>query len=425
MRALYSLVMMLATPFVLGYLALRGLRDTRYWHGWPERLVLGRVSRPSEIVIHAASVGEVNAAAALVRGLLATPGTGRLLLTTFTPTGAARARALFGDRLAYALAPLDLPGATRRFLQRHRPSAMLIVETEIWPNLLAAARQRQIPAIVVNARLSEQSMRNYTRIGGWMRPAFAGLDRVLAQSTGDAERFERCGTPRSRIEVSGNLKFDAAAPPDSRAIGALLRQEWGDDRPVLVAGSTHEGDETALLEAFGAILTRFPSALLVLAPRHPERFHRVATRISKRGYRLGRHSETGPDDQRTQCLLVDAIGVLQNYYAAADLAFVGGTLAPVGGHNLLEPAALGKPLLFGPHLDNVREIAAQLLEAGAAVQVGNAQDLAEEVKTLLEDASRRTGMGLAGARLVANGQGALKRTLDVIGALLAASRGSR
>ena len=424
MRVAYSLFMLLATPFVLVHFALRGLRDARYWRGWSERLVLGGSSGICEILVHAASLGEVNAAAPLVRALLARPGAGPILFTTFTPTGAARVRELFGGQLQQALAPLDLHGASRRFLAAHKPSVLVIVETELWPNLLHQARRQDVPVVLVNARLSARSMKGYGRLAALMRPAFAGLHRVLAQSAADAERFRLCGTPAERVAEAGNLKFEAHLQDGVVEAGSALRQAWGEDRPVLVAGSTHELDEAALFTAFARVLGTLPNALLVLAPRHPERFERVAARIGERGFSLARHSRGESVPASTQCLLVDAMGVLQPHYAAADLAFVGGTLAPVGGHNLLEPAALGKPVLFGPHLDAVVEIAARLLTAGAGRRVENSEDLSATLLELLPDRARRARMGQAGAELVAAGQGALQRSLAAIDEALAASRGS-
>ena len=424
MRVLYSLFMLLATPFVLAHFALRGLRDARYWRGWSERLVLGGSSGPCEILVQAASLGEVNAAAPLLRALLARPSAGPILITTFTPTGAARVRELFGGQLRHLLAPLDLHGATRRFLLGHRPSLLVIVETELWPNLLHQARRQNTPVLLVNARLSMRSVNGYRRLGALMRPAFAGLHQVLAQSGADAERFRQCGTPGARVEVAGNLKFETNLPDGAAGPGAALRQAWGTDRLVLVAGSTHEQDEEVLLSACASVFHTLPDVLLVLAPRHPERFERVAAGIAARGFSLARHSRGEVVGAHTQCLLVDAMGVLQQHYAAADLAFVGGTLAPVGGHNLLEPAALGKPVLFGPHLDAVSEIAERLLTAGAGRLVRDAGDLSKALLELLPDPARRARMGQAGTDLVAAGQGALQRSLAAIDEALSANPGS-
>jgi 3-deoxy-D-manno-octulosonic-acid transferase len=423
MRALYSLVLILAMPMVFGYFALRGLRDPRYLRGWGQRLALGK-GEPCDLVLHAASLGEVNAAAPLLRSLAGLQPPVRILVTTVTPTGAARAQELFGAQVQHAMAALDLPDAVRRFLGRHRPKLLVLVETEIWPNLLHAARQRDLPALVVNARLTESSLRGYRRWTRLLRPAFAGLNGVLAQTATDARRFERCGVPPERVEVSGNLKFDAPPSPQSLAAGRALRATWGEQRPVLVAGSTHEADESALLAAFRDLQSLHPDALLVLAPRHPERFARVADSVRSAGLPLARHSQGEAVSASVQCLLLDAMGELQAHYAAADLTFVGGTLAAIGGHNLLEPAALGKPVLFGPHLDNVRDIADSLLQGGAALMVADAAELTQAVDRLLNSPESCRQMGQAGAELVKSGQGALARTLEVIRDRLETSPGS-
>jgi len=414
MRLLYSLFMYLATPMVFGYFAVRGLRDARYRQRWGERLGFGADSPAGAILVHAASLGEVNAASPLVQALLDRAGGTPVLLTTFTPTGAHRAEELFGKRLTSCHLPLDLPGATRRFLERHEPSMLVIMETEIWPNLFHAAAARGLPLVIVNARLSEKSLRGYRRLGALIGPALGGVSRVLAQSRDDADRFAACGAKAEQIDVVGNLKFDVSIAASLKEAGELLRAGWDVARPVLVAGSTHAPDEAVLLASFTDILKVHPNALLVLAPRHPERFQDTAGAAREAGLEVHLHSSGGVPASGEQCLVVDAMGELLRYYAAADLAFVGGTIAPVGGHNLLEPAALGKPLLFGEHTANVREISRQLLESGAARQVLNREDLASTVCALLGDGAERDRMGQAGIGLVENGRGALERTLAAI-----------
>lgn len=415
MRRLYSLFMYLVTPIVMGYFALRGLRDSRYWHRWNERLAYApAVGPPGRIMVHGSSMGEINAASPLVQALLKVPRSPGLLITTFTPTGAGRARELFGQQAQHCHLPLDLPSAMRRFLDRQQPSLIIIMETEIWPNLIHFATTLGIPVLIANARLSEKSVHGYLRLKALIRPALGRLRAILAQSVVDGARFIRCGAEPGAVIVTGNLKFDADVPASLVETGELLRASWGVNRPVLVAGSTHEDDEASLLEAFPAVLKKHPHALLVLAPRHPERFQEAARKASDAGLNTLLRSAGKSPTGEIQCLVVDTMGLLPSYYAAADVAFVGGTIADIGGHNVLEPAALGKPLLVGPHTRNVGETAARLIEAGAARRVQRPAEIAAALIELFGDASRRDRTGQSGSRLVEKGRGALERTLAEI-----------
>ncbi len=417
MRRLYSLLLALASPLVFGYFALRGMRDRRYLQRWGERL--GWTTPPAgpfDVLVHAASLGEVNAAQPLVSALLARDPAPRILVTSITPTGSHRITELFGDRVAHRYLPIDLPGAMRRLLKTVRPAKLVIVETEIWPNLYAETRSRGIPLVMVNARLSRQSVRGYQRFPRLIGDALNSADRILAQGSRDVERFIRCGAEASRVERAGNLKFDIQLSPSLLETGDLLRAGWGVQRPVLVAGSTHEDDERVLFAAFQRLRERHRGALLVLAPRHPERFQRAAQDAEAAGLSVRRRSDSRLPGS-ADCLLLDTMGELLSYYAAADVAFVGGTLADIGGHNLLEPAALGKPLLFGPHTANVKETATRLLETGAARRVLTVDDVTREVGHLFGHPVTRDRMGQAGLALVQRGRGALARTLDVLDGL--------
>lgn len=417
MRSLYSLLVALATPAFLAYFAFRGLRDRRYLSRWGERLGWRAAPEgPFDFLLHAASLGEVNAAMPLLDSLLERDPAPRLLVTTMTPTGSARVLELYGDRVAHCYLPMDLPGAMRRLLRQARPRQLVVVETEIWPNLFAAARRQELPLVVANARLTRKSEQGYRRLGRLMGPALRSANAILAQGSRDAARFIRCGADPDRVSVSGNLKFDIRLPASLLETGDLLRAAWGQERPVLVAGSTHEGDEAVLFPAFLELLQQHPQALLVLAPRHPERFARAAQDASAAGLAVARRSDSrfpGP----ANCLVLDTMGELLDYYAAADVAFVGGTIAEVGGHNLLEPAALGKPVLFGPHTAHVRDTATRLLESGAARRVLTVADVVETVDPLFTHPATRDRMGQAGLALVEQGRGALQRTLDTLDAL--------
>lgn len=414
MRRLYTLLLVLAIPGALIYFALRGLRERRYLQRWGERLgTTAAPEGPFDYLVHAASLGEVNAAQPLVQSLLARSPATRILLTTITPTGSQRVTELFRERVAHCYLPLDLPGAMRRLLRRSRPGALVIIETEIWPNFYAAARERDLPLVIANARLSRSSVDSYRRFRRLMAPALQGVARILAQDERDVRRFLECGADPERVERAGNLKFDIQLSPTLLETGELLRAGWGVQRPVLAAGSTHEDDERVLFSAFRRILERHPQALLVLAPRHPARFARAAQDAKAAGLDVRRRSESRLPGA-SNCLVLDTMGELLAYYAASDVAFVGGTIADIGGHNLLEPAALGKPVLFGPRTGHVKETAIRLLETGAARRVLTAEDVRREVDQLFRHPATRDRMGQAGLQLVDQGRGALARTLAVL-----------
>jgi 3-deoxy-D-manno-octulosonic-acid transferase len=424
MRRLYSLLLYLLTPLVLAYLFIRGLRDSAYLARWAERFAaFAPPERRGGIVVHAVSMGEVNAASALVRELgLHFPDL-PLCVTAFTPTGSARVRALFGDRVFHVYSPLDLPGTVRRFFKRLKPRLLIVMETEIWPNLFHQAAQRGIPLVMANARISDGSLDRYRRFGKLTASTLENASRIAAQSERDAERLVAIGAPAGRITVTGNLKFDLSVPPSLSEEGKSIRAGWGTNRLALVAGSTHEADEQALLAAFGALLNEYPQSLLVLVPRHPERFERAARLAQAAGLETHLLSQGSPCPPAARCLVIDRMGELLRYYAAGDIAFVGGTIASIGGHNVLEPAALARPLLFGPHTANVAEISDQLLERGAALRVCDAGDVEAALRRLFDQAELRDRMGRAALALVRDGQGALNRTLAIVEELLTEEAG--
>jgi len=419
MRSLYTLLLYLATPLVLLHLLLRGLRSRDYLKRWPERF--GRFDPPGRtggIVVHAVSMGEVNAASMLVQELLRRFPEQPLYLTTLTPTGSARVGELFADRVSHVYVPLDLPGAVRRFLDRVRPRLLVIMETEIWPNLYHQAAARGIPILIVNARISERSVGAYRRLRPLIGAALRKVSGIAAQSPVDRQRLLQIGAREAQITVTGNMKFDVRMPPSLAEQGEAIRLAWGTQRRVLVAGSTHEGDERALLSAFVRLLATFPDALLVLVPRHPERFARAAQLARQSGLSVSLRSGGISCPAATQCFVVDAMGELLQFYAAGDVAFVGGSIDPVGGHNVLEPAALSRPVLFGPHTANFADITRQLVESEAAFRVADAEQLEAAVRRLFSGPELRDRMGRAGFELVKSGQGAVGRTLEMIEAQL-------
>jgi 3-deoxy-D-manno-octulosonic-acid transferase len=422
MRRLYSLVIHCAVPFAFAVVLWRGLRDRSYRQALGERFGWGRrVSSAPSIWLHAVSLGEMTAAAPLVRALTSRHPHNPLVLTTATVTGRARARGLFGDSVDVRFLPYDTPGAVARFLDRVRPRLAIIMETELWPNLYMECERRGVPLALASARLSAQSVSRYQRFGSLFRGIFSASSLIAAQTALDAERFIAIGAQSARTYVVGNIKFDTEPAPKVLEQGRELRRLFGADRPVWIAGSTHSGEEEQVLAAHREVLAAEPGALLLLVPRHPDRFEAVADLLRRREWRFTRRSRGAAPDEATAVVLVDSVGELAALYAAADVAFVGGSLVPIGGHNLLEPAALGLPVLTGPSHANSKDIARLMLEQGAALQVADARELAAAVVSLLADPAERARVGAIGRHIVESNRGAVARVLELIEPLLADS----
>lgn len=415
MRVLYTLTMYLLTPVILYRLAFRGLRARGYFSRWFERF--GFFPDPNiqaAIWVHAVSVGEVNAAAPLIDALRERYADHPFVVTTVTPTGSDRVRQLWGDLVFHVYLPYDLPAAVRRFLARVNPCIAVIMETEIWPNLFFECERAGVPIVVANARLSRQSLDGYGPVRPLARAAIRSATFVAAQSQHDAERFRELGARPESLHVVGNVKYDMRVPADVGRHAVEWRTRWGVGRPVWLAASTHEGEEQAVIEAHSQVLRRFPDALLLVAPRHPERFRPMAQLCRSYGFVTATRSEDGCAESQTQCFVIDTLGELVAFCAAADVAFVAGSLESIGGHNVLEPAALGVPVLVGPHTFNFEEVTDALLDRGAALRVSDAEGLAAEVQRLLGDPARRAAMGRAAIEAVEHQRGAVQRTLRII-----------
>lgn len=410
MRVLYSLLFYLLVPFILVRLNYKGRSVPGYRSRWSERFALQPIpdSERGVIWVHAVSVGEVEAAVPLVRALQAQ---GRVLLTTTTPTGSARVRALFGDTLSHVYLPYDLPDAVQRFLDGYRPSVAIIMEVEIWPNLFAGCGKRAIPLYLINARLSEKSARGYQRLHRFVASTLANVTRLCAQGEADAARFAALGLPGERIVVTGSIKFDLELPEDLPEQGKALRASLFGQRPVWIAASTHAGEEEQVLEVYLALRRDDPDLLLLLAPRHPERSPAIANLCRQRGLQCVTRTAGVPCAPDTTVFILDTLGELKQFYATGDIAFIGGSLVPAGGHNVLEPAALGVPILFGPLMDNFVEISRKLLAEGGAVQVRDQSELCEQVSGLLADAAARKRLGESAQRFIAANRGAVQATL--------------
>lgn len=414
-RFIYTVVMYLLTPVILYRLAARGLRYRGYFSRWRERF--GFFPDPGirdSIWIHAVSVGEVNAALPLIRALMRHYRDSSFVITTVTPTGSERVLQQFGEEVFHVYLPYDLTASVERFLDRVRPRLAVIMETEIWPNLFITCASRGIPIVVANARLSNKSLRGYGPVRPLARRAIRCARFVAAQSESDAERLRDLGAIPERMAMVGNLKFDMELPEGVRELGMRFREEWGPRRPVWIAASTHDGEEMPVLKAHAAVLRRLPDALLLIAPRHPERFRPVITACRALGFRTATRSEDGCADPESQCLVIDSMGELMRFYAASDVAFVGGSLTPIGGHNLLEPAALAVPVLVGPETFNFEEITEDLIGAGAAERIADADALGPAVLHLLMRAAERRTRGEAARTVMERERGAVARTMAII-----------
>jgi 3-deoxy-D-manno-octulosonic-acid transferase len=413
----YSLFFRIALPFVLLRLWWIGRTNPEAFVRWQERLGYVEAFDEPVIWVHAVSVGETIAAAPLVKALLRRNPDIPILMTAMTPTGSARARALFGDRVHYAFSPYDTPGAVRRFVGRVRPRALVIMETELWPNMIALSRQRQVPIFLINARLSGRSARGYERVASLVRPLLRSISWIAAQAEEDAGRFLRIGATPESVSVTGSIKFDVEVSDEVRAESSGLRVALGTDRPVWIAASTHDGEDRQILEAHQQILKHFPSALLMIVPRHPERFDDVARLIDSMGLSLVRRSQSETDGGGkigSEVYLGDTMGELLMLYGASDVAFVGGSLIERGGHNPLEPAAWGIPVLSGPHIFNFETIYERLDSGQGLFITDSAESLSRCVVHLFSDKSASQKAGNNALAVVNANRGALEKVVDGI-----------
>ncbi|MBS1141959.1 MAG: Three-deoxy-D-manno-octulosonic-acid transferase, N-terminal [Proteobacteria bacterium] len=408
-RIAYSLLLYLITPLIWLRLLWRGRRQPEYLANLGERYGFYRQPVPAKLIwVHAVSVGETRAAQPLIEGLQARWPEHRILLTGMTPTGRAAGLEVYGDKVIQAYLPYDYPGAVTRFLRHFSPAFGVLMETEIWPNLLNGAKRQGVPVVLANARLSVRSARGYGRLSGLVGPAFAALSGVAAQTRGDAERIVALGA--KTVEVCGNLKFDVTPPADKIALGQAWRQEIG-HRPVWLAASTREGEELLVLEAWRHVA--IPNALLVLVPRHPQRFDEVAALLQQQGISVVRRSDGLPAPE-TQVWLGDSMGEMAAYFTLADLSFIGGSLLPLGGQNLIEAAACGCPVLVGPHTFNFLQATEDAIAAGAAQRVENPEMLGAVVERLLTGPAELAAMRTATGEFARAHQGAAGRMLTLI-----------
>jgi 3-deoxy-D-manno-octulosonic-acid transferase len=417
---LYTLIFYLLTPFILLRLLWRSRYKKAYRQDIAQRFAYFKI--PSQfqggLWIHTVSLGEVIAAVPLIKAIRHKYPHLPLTITTMTVTGSEYVKTHFVPDVFHVFVPYDLPAVVNRFLDKVQPQALLILETELWPNILKVCQQRKIPVMLSNARLSEKSAKGYRYILPVMRKMFSAIDVIAAHASVDAERFISLGAKPSQVVSVGSIKFDITTPASIFEEAPSLRQFLGADRPIFIAASTHEGEEDRILMVFTQILKKSPRALLLLAPRHPERFPRVASICQQLGYSFVKYTGQAPCSASTQVFLIDTVGKLKLFYAVADVAFVGGSLVPIGGHNVLEPLSLGVPTIVGPHMFNFEEMAELLLKEEVLLQITSNEELSELTISLLEDSSLRAELGVKADKVLSKNKGAVEKNLHLLEGLL-------
>ena len=418
MRFFYTVFFYSAVPFILLRLLWRSIAAPAYANRWAERFgFISTLDTRKKIVwLHTVSVGEFLAALPLIRQLQ-NRGDLQLVITTTTPTGSERVRASLGESVVHVYAPYDLPDVLARFIKRIQPSLLLVMETELWPNTLAACAKRGIPRLLINARMSAKSARGYQKFSAITAPMLRNLTMALIQNKTDAERFVQLGLPSAQMQVTGNIKFDLTLGEELKKNAAELKSSWSQQgkRKIWIAASTHQGEDEIILDAFAQLISNptLDNLLLVLVPRHPERFNAVVTLARARGFATVRRSEVRMDEH-TQVIVGDTMGELLLLFGASDVAFIGGSLVPNGGHNFIEPAAWALPLLSGEHVFNFAEVARLLADAGALDLVASARALAQQVELLALDGQERERRGAAALQVANENRGALDKTVKII-----------
>jgi len=413
-RNVYTFLLYLLLPFTPVKLLWRARKQPEYLQHWRERYGFYQLQLQKPVIwLHCVSVGETRAAEPLIKGLLKQYPKHQVLLTHTTPTGRATSEQLFGDKIIRVYLPYDLPFAVNRFLKHFRPDIGVLMETELWFNLIDSCKQRKVPLLLVNARLSEKSAHGYHKLGKVVTQGLQGLTAVAAQTAQDATRLQNLGA--TNVSVIGNLKFDVAPHTNAVAQGKLLRDSLGSTRPVFLAASTRDGEEELILAA--VTKANIPNLLTIIVPRHPQRFDAVADLLRTNGLDFVRRSSLASDaivNPHISFVLGDSMGEMFTYYASCDVAFIGGSLLPLGGQNLIEACSMGKPVLIGPHTFNFEQATEMAIAAGAAERVHNGDDLALHLKDLLADSGKKQAMGAAALAFSGQNSGATERTLNLL-----------
>lgn len=419
MRFIYSLVFYFLTPFLLLRLLWRGLKSPDYLKRWNERFAwYPKKIFPHDIWFHAVSVGEVETLFPLVKRLQQAYPDIKLLVTTTTPTGSVRVRAVLSDSVSHVYLPYDFPGAVNRFLKHFKPRVAVILETEIWPNLFAACGANNAKLVIINACLSESSARGYQKISALIRPALSNVTRIAAQTEEDASKFVAIGASAQSVEVVGNLKFDVEVDQTVIDQGLAIKSSQFADRFVWVIGSTHKDEEIRFVEIYRQLKKHIPELLLVVVPRHPERFETVKMLFEQQKFEVIKRSSMQQCYSNIDVFLVDVMGELKTFYAAADVAFVGGSLVPIGGHNILEAAAVGVPVMVGPYVDNIKEIVAAALNAESLIQCRNTVDIVDAVLNIYQQPSYKNTLVEHGKAFISANRGATVAVFETLMSLI-------
>jgi len=416
---LYRILLNLAIPFGLVSLILRGFKNPQYWSRWSERFGFANAqvkqNAPFDLWLHAVSVGEARAAAPLIKRLLQEQPNCNILLTTTTPTGSAMVKMMLKESVSHCYFPYDLGWAMNKFVASVGAKTVLIMETEIWPNMIEAVHRSGATLVYTNVRLSERSYSSYAKFPSLVKRTLGMVDHFAVQGMLDRKHLELLGVESSKISETGSIKFDVSVPPSLRESAEVMRRQLGPDRPIWIAGSTREGEEGIILSVYKSLKELFPTLLLVLVPRHPERFDYMARKIQRRGLKCVRRTENVAElDSDVDVFLGDTMGELSLMYASSDVAFVGGSLEPLGGQNILEPCALGVPVVFGPHMFNFPDISRWTIKEGAGRMVYGEQGLKEAVAELLANPSLRDEMGSKGVAFIEAHRGALEKNYSLI-----------
>jgi len=417
MRYLYTFLFYLALPFILARLYWKGRKNPAYTQRLGERFSWGPVLSPKvDVWVHAVSLGEVVASKTLVEQLLALNQ--RVLVTTMTPTGSAQVVRQFGERVSHQYVPYDFPWALRRFFMTVRPRVGIIMETELWPNMIAEAKLFGVALFLANARISDGAFKTYQHVKFFFKPFLTQFTGILAQSAHDAKRFCALGAPNNHVRIMGNMKSDLQVSTDGFDALRVFKQAWGDARPVVIAASTHEGEEQQIFSVFRALQQAIPEVVLLVAPRHPERFDAVYQLACTHEFKTGRRSNKDTITQDTDVVVLDSLGELLGFYALSDYAFVGGSLVSIGGHNVLEPMALGVPVFCGMFMQNSKSLCEELLRARAMQQVEDTDAMVNAMKHLHENPNERSAQVDRATTALKASQGSVARHLEVISSYL-------
>lgn len=417
-RFFYTLLLYIIQPLVFIKLMARSLRSPQYKNRIAERYGFFDFNQQGGIWLHSVSVGETIAAVPLIRELQNKYPHKAITITTMTPTGSAQVSKIFGDTVQHCYLPYDLPCAMQRTIKRLKPELVIIMETELWPNMIHQLKKKQIPTLLANARLSARSAKGYGKISKLVKPMLGKMTAIAAQYQADGQRFLDLGLPENKLHVTGSVKFDIEVTEAITTQVTALKTQLGDPRPTWIAASTHQGEDEIILEAHKEILKQHPNSLLILVPRHPERFNKVSNLITNQQLTSQNKSKLQSLASETQVLLGDTIGEMMSMFGVSNAAFIGGSLIERGGHNPLEPAAFGLPLTMGPHVFNFASVCDMLSDSQALTTVENSQQLAEQILTWFNDPTLAQQDGEKALNVLKLNQGALKRHLDIIDELL-------